>query len=129
MRELRLTVPKDQRIHPLAIAIWRAGVRPESWAMQCGPDFDIDMDGEYLDRALYEAGMRAARQLEHDHALAREIERAREILASQGKVLAGFDPAGPEGDETVIAEQGKMPEGYWETSREIYAAEEKGHAE
>lgn len=100
-------MPITDRIHPLAIGVWRAGVYPMSWSWQCGPEFTTAPSPADLETAMYAAGYLAAKKLEHDNALVVEVARAREILAGQGKVLAetgavvAIDLADPEGFATV----------------------------
>lgn len=76
---------RNQRIAALPWGIWKAGIPAMSWAWQCGPEWPVHP----AEQDFFIAGVNAARQLEHDTALAAEMERARAILASQGKVLAG----------------------------------------
>jgi hypothetical protein len=84
MRYLSLTLPRDQRISELAMAIWRAGIRPDSWAMQCGPDF--------LRYAPTEDDIRLAVQkcidkVNSDAALRDAVAEAEAIFNRQGKSL------------------------------------------
>jgi hypothetical protein len=82
MTDLRLTLPKNQRISTLAWAIWATGITPWSWSWQCGPEW-VNIEG----RAIDEAVEIFVRKNEHEMALEMEIERAESILRDQGRTL------------------------------------------
>lgn len=97
MADLRLVLPKDQRISTLAWSIWATGITPMSWAWQCGPEWpaawdigDLDHPDSVLSHLCYEA----VERMEYDMAMQEQIERAEEILRAQGRTLfAQGDPA------------------------------------
>lgn len=81
--ELRLVLPPDSRPSEMALSIWRAGITPWSWAMQCGPDF---LPVHSMGQLVTWAAMDAYRKLEHDQYLAAAFERADQLLRAQGFV-------------------------------------------
>jgi len=98
--DLFLNVPKDQRIHPLAIAIWQCGVRPMSWAMQCGPDFmRVVMDEDALRLVVAQF----IDKLEADAALREAVEHAEAQFNKQGRSLF-VDENGNRVDQPNISE-------------------------
>lgn len=89
LTELRLTLPKDQRLSDLAWSIWSAGIYPWSWADQCGPDFLPAYDPVLqAGWQAYEIQQQRERGREFDEAMAAAVERAEGILAEQGMMLA-----------------------------------------
>lgn len=79
---LKLNLPKDQRIHPLAWAIWRAGIPPMSWLFQCPPDWLSSTDD-----AVSDAAMLAVMDLDYAMAMQEQIAAAEDVLNKQGKSL------------------------------------------
>lgn len=97
MADLRLVLPKDQRISTLAWAIWATGITPMSWAWQCGPEWlapwDID-DVDHPDSVLSHLCHEAVRRAEHDAALEKILDQAEKLFNKQGRTLL------PQGEET-----------------------------
>lgn len=83
-REIRMVLPGGCMPNRLTLMLWSAGLTPWRYADECGPDFLPRFPMEQL--VTWAAG-EAYAKLQHDQALARAIERADEILRSQGRTL------------------------------------------
>ena len=81
--DLQLNLPKDQRISPLAMSIWRAGVTPWSWVYQMPPDLLPPENEEHI--AYGVDGF--LRKLDYDEALRLQVAEAEALFNLQGKSL------------------------------------------